>query len=554
MLIVAIVTGVLVVAAWQGLRQLRPAAADPDVQVFTVTRRSFPVILQEKGELKAANQIDVRCELQGKATIIKLVEEGRAVRKGELLVELASDEIDEKVREAESREILARAAYDAGEKELQILKERNLNEIRKVQVKHSLAQQALSRYREGDSVQLRQEKQLALEEAKYLLTRSEESLKDSEELYQQGFVTRIDLQNDRATVYQNRIKLRNAELALQVLQHFTVPMELQQKQSDVDDGIAELECKKKEAQASEEKLAAEVNAKKSDHRIAGEKLARLQDQKKKTLIPAPADGMVVYFKEDWWSESRVIKAGAQVYEQQILIQLPDTSSMKVKFRVHEAKAEKLKAGLPAMVQIEGMAGRQFPGRVSKVAVLADSKEHWFNPNVKEYETEVLLDGTFTELKPGVTAQVQVKVTDLQDVLAVPVQAVFGKGRKYFVFASEGGLHPVEVKIGLASTELIEIKEGLRGGERVSLAVPEEAKLSIADDGADIRTTRWSQTTQPATQPSSPASAEKTTQPASSSPAASPTTRRTRQEGHKPAADHSGATRAGNSTAPAAPTG
>jgi len=66
--------------------------------------------------------------------------------------------------------------------------------------------------------------------------------------------------------------------------------------------------------------------------------------------------------------------------------------------------------------------------------------------------------------------------------AVPVQAVFAKGGKYYVFVSDAdAIHPVEVKVGLASNEYVEIKQGLTEGQKVCLAVSEEMKLMLPDE-------------------------------------------------------------------------
>src|SRR5438552_1420526 len=46
--------------------------AKRDIQLYSVAPCSFPVILEEKGELKAANSIEIRSELEGKSTIINL--------------------------------------------------------------------------------------------------------------------------------------------------------------------------------------------------------------------------------------------------------------------------------------------------------------------------------------------------------------------------------------------------------------------------------------------------------------------------------------------------
>jgi len=156
--------------------------------------------------------------------------------------------------------------------------------------------------------------------------------------------------------------------------------------------------------------------------------------------------------------------------------------MKVVIKVHEAQIERLKEGLPATVTVEGFTGRQFKGKISKIAVLADSGDRWLNRDLKQFETEVQLEGDMSGLKPGGTAHVQIQITELKDVLAVPVQAVFGKGGKYYVFVdNKGEAEPVEVGVGESSNEYITITKGLEAGQKVRMAITEEMKLKLPDD-------------------------------------------------------------------------
>ena len=74
---------------------------------FEVVRRSFPVIEDAKGELKAAKTTDIKCKVEGRTTIIWLIEEGKTVEKDELLVRLASDKIEERIRQEEAKEASA---------------------------------------------------------------------------------------------------------------------------------------------------------------------------------------------------------------------------------------------------------------------------------------------------------------------------------------------------------------------------------------------------------------------------------------------------------------
>ncbi len=328
--------------------------------------------LEEKGELKAASSIDIRCELEGRSTIIQLVPEGTHVKKGDLLVELASDEIDDKIRDAEIKSATAQAAFEASEKERQILIDENASKVRKAQLALWLAEHAVEKYQEGESAELKQDADLALQKARYVLQRAQEQFKDSKELYDQGYVTRIEMENDKFAEYQAGIELKKAELALEVLSKYTIPMALQEKNSDVEEAKKELERTKKAAMASEAKAASDVSAKESELKLVQEKLTKLRDQKTKARIVAPAEGLVVYARENsWHREDTIIETGKQVFERQSLIELPDTSSMKVVIRVHEAKTGMLKLGLPATVTVEGVSGN-FRRAGFQDRVLADS--------------------------------------------------------------------------------------------------------------------------------------------------------------------------------------
>ncbi len=478
-------------AGYWGWSRLAAPKDSGSIQLFTVARRSFPVTLNERGELKAARSLDIRCELEGRSTIISLVEEGTQAKKGDLLVELASDEIVEKIRDAEIREATALAAYEAAVKELEILQDENASKIRKAELDLRLAELALEKYREGEAVELRQDATLDKEKADYVYRRTRDTLKDSEELHEQGFLTRIELDNDRFAHYEAGLNVKKADLGNQVIEKYTIPMALQEKESNVTEARKELERTRKAALASEAKATADRAAKKSELELIQEKLAKYRDQKVKSRIYAPADGLVVYARsQSWYRSETLIEKGAQVIERQSLIELPDTSSMKARIQVHEAQMERLRVGLPATVDIEGFSGQQFRGSVSRIAVLADSQNRYLNPNLKQYETEILLEGEFEKLKPGLTARVEILVAELTDVLAVPVQAVFAKAGRYYVFVERGGrTDPVPVEPGMSSNEFVEIRAGLDAGDRVYLAVTEQMKLLLPDEDAEGRRAR-----------------------------------------------------------------
>ena len=163
------------------------------------------------------------------------------------------------------------------------------------------------------------------------------------------------------------------------------------------------------------------------------------------------------------------------------MQLPDTTEMMAVVRVHEAKTSKLKIGQPAVVEIEGIPDKRFTGTVTKIAAIADSQNRWLNPDLKEYETEVTLDPTDAALKPGVTAHVELLVDMVEGSLAVPVQSVYSKGGRRYVFRRNGrGVEHVEVQTGAISTDWVQVIDGVSEGDEVLLAFSDEETRLIPE--------------------------------------------------------------------------
>ena len=187
----------------------------------------------------------------------------------------------------------------------------------------------------------------------------------------------------------------------------------------------------------------------------------------------------------------MIDEGAKVYKRQKILTLPDMSQMKLEVRVHEADAERIKPGLPANVTVAGIgaeldgasddasrvsaAPKVFKGRVTKIAALADSRNRHLNPDLREFTTEIMLDEQDPRLKPGMTAQAEIYVDHVEDVLAVPIQAVYGQGGKSYVYLDDGGGEPVhrEVELGASSSTFVDVTAGLEEGGKVYMAVSDD---------------------------------------------------------------------------------
>ncbi|RJP42914.1 MAG: HlyD family efflux transporter periplasmic adaptor subunit [Phycisphaerales bacterium] len=476
----------LCVVGWVGWTVVsRAAAVEPKVTAHRVERRSFSVILKEKGELRAVESTDIKSDVEGRATIISLIPEGTAVKEGDLLVELASNEIEDKIRAEELKEASSEATYRAAATELDIQRDQNASDIRKAELKVELARLAYDQYVKGDWEQRLRDADIAIEQARITLERRQEDLTASQELFDLKYITETKYKEDEFNFKRAAWELEKAQLAKVVLEEYTHKTTLREKESDLDEAIKELERVRKSAQAEEEKKAAALASREKELNLTRDKLANLREQRSKCRIIAPGPGLVVYYGGGggrmFMGSDEQIKEGATVFERQTLITLVNTTRMKVVANVHESKTDKIAIEQPATVQVEGIPGQLFRGRVSKIGVLAESQNRWINPDLKQYEIEIELEPAETELKPGVTAVAEILVKNVADVTAVPVQAVFSKNGHSFVFlASRTEAAPVEVKTGIASTQWVELTEGLSPGVDVLLAVSDHHLRLLPD--------------------------------------------------------------------------
>ncbi|REK12903.1 MAG: efflux RND transporter periplasmic adaptor subunit [Planctomycetota bacterium] len=420
----------------------------PTARFLTEEARRTDLIISvaEDGTLESAHNTDVKCEVPGGSTILWIIPDGTRVNQGDELVRLDSAGIQEEID-------LQRIAYEKA-KAIKIEAEKNFE----------AAKIAVQEYVEGMFVQELQTLQVAATVAKENLESARNTLNFTERMHRKGYVTTLQRDAQAFAVQRARLDLDVAEKAIEVLEKFTKPKTVVGLESVRD--------------AAEAKMASEDAALKLEE----DRLKRLEVELEKCVITAPADGMVVYAKEQGRrSEGVVIEEGALVRERQTIIQLPDLSHMQVKCTVHESKIDSLKRGMRARIKVQD---RELQGIVTSVANQPEPS-NWFSGSVKEYAATVAIESDTTGLRPGMTAAVEILVANLSDVLSVPVQAVVEKKGKFYCWvATPGGAEKCQVELGLGNNTRIQINSGLKEGDRVLLNPRDRIAEAREEDRTD----------------------------------------------------------------------
>lgn len=461
--VVVLLLLVLIVRSFGG-REL-PATA-----YYTVKRSDFLISIVEGGTIKSVREQSVRNEMEGTARIISIVPEGSTVKQGDLLVELDSSDLRERVTQQEVTMQNSQFAFVQAKEAVSIQRSLAESNIKDAELKVEFAKSDLEKYKEGDYPQQTNVVSAKIKIAGEELARAKDRLNWTQELAKKGYATKSELEADQLAVQRKEIELGQSTEDLRLLDKYDYPKRRRLLESNVEQATKELERLKARVASQMAQADADLESRQKTLNLQQERLDQLKQQLELTKIFAPDDGLVIYASSLNPGSGILIEEGATVRQRQELIKLPDVSQMMIEVRVHESHVQKIRPGLDSWITIDSIPDRQFRGSVRKVGVLPDSNSRWSNPNLKVYATEVLIEDQLPDIKPGVSGRAEIIITNLTSVLTVPIQAVTTvRGKQVCLVKRGSGTEPVPVEVGMFNDRLIEIKSGLSEGDQVLLS-------------------------------------------------------------------------------------
>jgi len=459
-----------------------------DGPIYRVRGGPLTIHVTESGTIQAREQVVIKSEVQGQTTIIWLIEEGKHVKKGDLLVELDASKLQDNLVDQQIRVQNADAAFVRARESLEITKSQGDSDVAKAELDYEFSQEDLKKYVEGEYPKELGEMEAQIKLAESDLEDAQNTFQWSQKLFDQKYIAESDLTRDSLRLKRAELDLKTATANRDLLVKFTHKRRVRELESDVEQKQMALDRVKRQALANGVQDEADLKAKQSELNRQKEKLAKIQDQIAKTKIYSPAAGMVIYAttgKDSRRGNDEPLEAGQVVREREELILLPTANAMLVNIKVHESSLKKVKVGQPVRITINALPGKVYWGKVAKIAPLPDAQSFWRgNPDLKVYNTEIYLDGELPGVRTGMTCKAQVIVQQLKDALFVPVQSVIRVAGKPTVYLERGGRAvPVQVELGLDNKDYIHIVSGLNEGDRVLTNPPLDKTTEGSDTGS-----------------------------------------------------------------------
>jgi RND family efflux transporter MFP subunit len=442
------------------------------------------ILVADKGELESAQSVQGVCEMEGGGKLVTIVAEGTPVKKGEVVAKFDTDTLQKGVNEQEVKWEQADGKVKATTSELEVQKNKAESEIAKADLALTLAKLDHDSYEEGEYQVELDKRKGALELGRKELKEAEDNLDFTRGMVKKGFAQLEQLKVMELTVESKRYAVKQNDADLKVFEKFTKVRKLTELKAKADDAVRELERTKKSQAAATEKAASELASAKKTADLEKKQLERLRAQLDKCEIKAPQDGILIYFKRPWDTESR-IRPGVQLVFQQPIYTLPDLSRMKVKMKIHESVVKKVRVGQTATMRVDALPNQVLHGKVISVATLAQGDD-WRGSGVKEYETGVSIEDLPNEagLKPGMSAEVRILIKTIPEALTVPVQAVTEAGGKHVCYVVTGDrIERREVTIGEGNEQLVQVLDGIAEGDRVALDARARAAAELGTGGS-----------------------------------------------------------------------
>ncbi len=191
------------------------------------------------------------------------------------------------------------------------------------------------------------------------------------------------------------------------------------------------------------------------------RIAAAQATLSQAWIEAPFDGVITL---------AIPQPGDQVSINNPAFRLDDLSSIYVDLAVSEIDINQIDEGQDVSLTFDAIRGKEYQGKVVEVDRVGTTEQ-----GSVDFAVTVLLIDPDDEVKPGMTAAVNIVVNRLEQVLLVPNRAVrFKDGRQVVYVSKNNQISSVVIKLGASSDTMSEVIDGdLQAGDLIVLNPPTE---------------------------------------------------------------------------------
>ena len=205
------------------------------------------------------------------------------------------------------------------------------------------------------------------------------------------------------------------------------------------------------------------------------RIAAAQAALNQTKLTSPFAGTITEVK---------VKPGDRITPGAVAFRLDDTSRLLVDVPISEVDISRVRLGQDANLTFDAIPGIEYQGKVVEVAQVGNA-----NQGVVDFNVTVELVDADEQVKPGMTAAINLIVEKLEDVLLIPNRAVrLDSGERVIYVLKNGIPEAIKIVLGSSSEAFSQLLEGdIQEGDEIVLNPPE--KFEFGQEPSFVRNMR-----------------------------------------------------------------
>jgi RND family efflux transporter MFP subunit len=397
-------------------------------------------------------------------TITTIVDDGMAVTKGDVLVELQNDQLQLDIDAKKVALVNAQTQLEDTKKDGALAVENA-----KTQLAKGLEELAIMKQTNKSTIE-QAEASLELQRTELALAKAR--LGKNVKLAEESLVTQRQLDDDRQDVAAKEFSVAKAQAQLE-LQRGQLASNEKQKQDEVTrlrfaSGLAQ------------RRLGDEIRAAERNVETIQKQITDLEDQMAKSTVRAPVDGVVI-LEQQFDGAMRGMRPGDMASPSRKLMEIPNLEKMIVNCEIEEKDIGPVRTGLPVRITLDPYPGIVYRGVVDEVATVAKPAQVEGSrfQGKNSFSTVIkVLDPDPQRFRPGMNATVEILSATVKDATYIPVDALFERQEKPLVYHMRNGrFYATPIELGPRNKDYIVVRKGVKQGENVALVFPPEQLIA-----------------------------------------------------------------------------
>jgi multidrug efflux pump subunit AcrA (membrane-fusion protein) len=456
------------------------AASTSKPNTCKVEKGPFHVDVTLKGVLEAEEMHEIAIHprpstvaaFQGTISVTKAVAHGTPVKKGDPLVEIDLDKINQAIKDRTAERAVSEVAIRESEEDLLVLEKTQPVDLTAAERGKRQADEDYKRFGEVDRALAEESAEQMLKSSTYALEAAREELKQLEKMYRAKDLTEETeeyiLKRQRQQVKESEFYLKSATIYRDQALKVDLPRrEVNLRENTVKQGLA-LEKIKNVAPLTLNQKKLALQKMKLEFAKNGEELTRLEEDRKALTVLAPGDGIVYYGRctdGQWPSASSMetkLRRGGILQPEEVFMTVVNPRPMFVRATIEEKDLHSLKQDLAGKATLTGYPGKKLPARINRISLVPQA------PGKFDAQVSIAAGEEPQTIMPGMNCETKFVTHRKEDALLVDSTAVFlgdGDDDAHYVYmlAKE---EKRAVKIGETNGKKTEILEGLKAGDEI----------------------------------------------------------------------------------------